>query len=490
MTITSDHLALLRRVIASPNLGNEGVSITEIEAAFAKLQLDVSRRTLQRRLDTLLNSGEIEAFGGSRSVRYRLKSAVNRGLPTFATRPVVHHMVQQEPAKYDVTSAQKAAAQAIDGAPNPTPLSVAGLEVRDYVRGPITARKPVGYNRAFLDSYRPNRDYYLSATQRENLNHLGRTASDTQPAGTYARDIFDRLLVDLSWASSRLEGNTYSRLDTQRLVEFGQAADGKDVKETLMVLNHKAAIEMLIENAADISFNRFTLLNLHAALSDNLVPDQLDVGRLRTRSVGITGTVFIPLDMPQQLNECFDLILQKAEQIADPFEQAFFSMVHLPYLQPFIDVNKRVSRLAANIPLIRENLCPLSFVDVPNQSYLDGILGVYELNRVELLRDVFMWAYERSCQRYMAIKQSIGDPDAFRMKYREAIQHVVRTVVQTQLRGTAEEIIAVAANRVAAADAEPFVEAVTVDLNYLYEGNVVRYRLRKSEWEAWGFKRG
>lgn len=84
--------------------------------------------------------------------------------------------------------------------------------------------------------------------------------------------------------------------------------------------------------------------------------------------------------------------------------QAFFLMVHLPYLQPFEDVNKRTSRLAANIPLIHHNLCPLSFIDVPQSAYVDAMIGVYELNRIELLRDVFVWAYERSCQQYVAVQ--------------------------------------------------------------------------------------
>jgi len=97
----------------------------------------------------------------------------------------------------------------------------------------------------------------------------------------------------------------------------------------------------------------------------------------------------------------------------------------MPYLQPFEDVNKRVSRLSANISLIRRNLCPLSFVDVPDRAYIDGILGVYELNRIELLRDVFVWAYERSCARYSAVRQSLGEPDPFRLRYRKKIYEFV-----------------------------------------------------------------
>lgn len=111
-------------------------------------------------------------------------------------------------------------------------------------------------------------------------------------------------------------------------------------------------------------------------------------------------------------------MLDTTAAIENPFEQAFFSMVHLPYLQPFEDVNKRVSRLAANIPLIQRNLCPLSFVDVPQPIYISAMLGIYELNRVELLRDVFVWAYQRSCARYSAVRQSLGEPEPFRSQYR------------------------------------------------------------------------
>lgn len=93
-------------------------------------------------------------------------------------------------------------------------------------------------------------------------------------------------------------------------------------------------------------------------------------------------------------------------------------MIHLPYLQPFEDVNKRVSRLAASIPLIRQNLSPISFVDVPARDYIDGLLGVYELNQIDLLRDVFVWAYERSSAQYAVVKQSLGEPDPFRLRYR------------------------------------------------------------------------
>jgi hypothetical protein len=164
-------------------------------------------------------------------------------------------------------------------------------------------------------------------------------------------------------------------------------------------------------------------------------------------------------------------------------------MVHLPYLQAFEDVNKRVSRLAANIPLLQHNLCPLSFVDVPTQAYIEGLLGVYELQRTELLRDVFIWAYERSCQRYLAIRQTLGEPDAFRLQHRDAIQQTVQGIVRGNLRGTPDEIAQLAAGLVSPTAVQSLVEAVTVDLAHLYEGNVARYRLKLSELNKWMHKR-
>src|ERR1700733_6181430 len=122
-----------------------------------------------------------------------------------------------------------------------------------------------------------------------------------------------------------------------------------------MILNHKIAIEMVVEGGDDIGINRFTLLNLHAALSENLMADSEASGRLRLRPVEIGKSVYTPLAVPQIVEELLDLIIRKAAAINDPFERAFFLMVHVPYLQPFEDVNKRVSRLAANIPLIKND---------------------------------------------------------------------------------------------------------------------------------------
>ena len=152
------------------------------------------------------------------------------------------------------------------------PISSAAEVIKRAVREPVQRRRPVGYERTFLDGYRPNGTFYLPAETRHRLFESGRSPDGEQlAAGTYVRQIFSRLMIDLSWNSSRPEGNTYSLLETERLLELGESAEGKDAKEAQMILNHKAAIELLAEQAPEMGFNRYTILNLHALLSDNLL---------------------------------------------------------------------------------------------------------------------------------------------------------------------------------------------------------------------------
>ena len=434
----------------------DGASAQHILRQLSKL---IPLRTLQYRLNALVAQNRVVMEGRGRWARYRLPAS---------------------------TPSQAAAGE--DGGDEPVvPLSEAGRSVRGEVRRPLAARTPVGYRRSFLDGYRPNVSAYLTEQDRAHLAAVGHPGMAEQPAGTYAKRVLGRLLIDLSWNSSRLEGNTYSLLDTRRLIELGEEAEGRAHAEAQMILNHKDAIEFLVGAADEIGFNRYTVLNLHALLANNLLADPGAAGRLRYIAVGIEGSVFHPLEMPQLIGEGFDQLLATAAAIADPFEQAFFVMVQLPYLQPFDDVNKRVSRLAANIPLIQRNLAPLSFTDVPRQAYTEAVLGVYELNRVELLRDVFVWAYERSAARYKAIRQSLGEPDPFRLRYREQLREIVAELIRSRLgrKRAAAHLIEWAAQRIAPEDQPRFVDVVEAELAGLHDGNFARYQVRPSEFAAW-----
>ena len=505
----------------------EGASFGDIGRG---LGASLPRRTLQRRLARLVEDGRLGREGRGRGSRYRVPghegSAVRPsadartaegyarlplpppGAPpgSSADTPAVRERTRTAegyarlpllppgapPGSSADTSAVRERTRTAEGyarraGEDDVPVSPEGEAVRRAVRAPIRERRPVGYDRTFLDRYRPNETFYLPRGTRRHLLEMGRSPGGQRPAGTYARAIHHRLLIDLSWNSSRLEGNTYSLLETERLFELGEAGEGKDTRETQMILNHKAAIDLLVEEAGHVGFNHYTILNLHALLADNLLADPRACGRLRSIGVAIGGTPYHPPEIPQLIEECFRQILDTAAAIEDPFEQAFFALVQLPYLQPFEDVNKRVSRLAANLPLIRDNLCPLSFVDVPERAYVDGVLGVYELNRVELLRDVFCWAYERSCARYSAVRRSLGEPDPFRLRHREIIAESVRTVVTK----TMDREAAVAFFRRRALDAMPpagrarFVEVVETEIMSLHEGNIARFRLTPREFDAW-----
>ncbi|SDU07489.1 Fic family protein [Desulfobacula phenolica] len=456
----AEELDLIERVILNHP---EGIGISLLESVLANhLSQALTRRTLQRRLSRLLADKRIITKGKGIALVYKPSPGVSLASVQVAVEPSIR-----------------------DGLEEYVPVSPEGAIIRDLVQQPLMRRKPVGYHRSFLEDYEPGVTFYLSETLRTQFHEMGRTPTGGHPAGTYAREILNRLLIDLSWASSLLEGNTYNRLDTLNLIEFGQAAEGKDIRETQMILNHKAAIEMLIESADQIGFNPFTFLNLHAILSDNLLPNEDACGRLRRRPVSISGSVFHPLAMPQVLEECFYLVLLKASAISDPFEQAFFIMVQLPYLQPFEDVNKRVSRLGANIPLIRHNLCPLSFVDVPEQAYTEGTLAVYEFNQIDLLRDVFVWAYERSCQRYLAITQTMAEPDPLRIRYREALILTVRKIVLECRVPSINNIEQIVDDKVSENDREAFGKIVHDSLQRMHEGSVARYRLKLSQFQLW-----
>ena len=434
---------------------HDGWRIGEIEKALAGQGLSFNRRTLQRRLARLEKAGRILIARAGRATIY---------LPIVTTEK---------------------STEANDG----IFLSIAAQEIQNQISRPLSARQPVNYQRKFIDSYQPNVTWYLPAATRNHLKDIGRRIGIDYAAGTYIRQILDRLLIDLSWASSRLEGNTYSLLETERLIAFGEAAPGKTPFETQMVLNHKAAIEFLVDAVDEIGFDRRTILNLHALLSDNLLGNPSASGRLRAIPVGIGKSVYEPLAVPQLIDEIFSQILDTVVDISDPFEQAFFVTLHLPYLQPFEDVNKRVSRLAANIPLIHHNLCPLSFMDVPDDLYINGLLGVYELNRIELMRDVFVWTYERSCNRYQVIRHTLGEPDPFRLRYRKALIDCVGEAIRQVGRGNAidteEVLLHLAKDMVPENDRAQFLKITKEEIAALHEGNFARYRLRPAEYNDW-----
>jgi DNA-binding transcriptional ArsR family regulator len=436
-----------------------GMTISSLEKALNNTpEFSLNRRTLLRRLVVLKESGQIITSGSGNNVRY---------------------LVSETNPASEINQSYR--------------LSQEAEKILAYIHQPVLKRKPVGYNPDFMDAYEPGETFYLPEALREQLKTMGKSNFQKQAhprqekiGGTYVRNIYHRFLVDLSWASSHLEGNTYTRLETQNLIEFGQVAVGRDLTETQMILNHKAAIEMMVENADRLKIDVYTVFTLHANLSYNLLPNPFDSGRLRQGPVEISGTTYMPMAIPDQIQLAFHKMLKKVSEIMDPYEQSFFIMVHLPYLQPFIDVNKRVSRLASNIPFIQHDLCPLSFIDVDEKAYMDGLIAIYELNRIEVLREVYVWAYERSCQRYVGIVQSMIEPDPLRMNYRHLISSVVKAVVERMEKPTSESVDRILNEHIHQPhDHNTLKEMILEEFTYLHEGNIGRYGLMPSQYYKW-----
>lgn len=265
---------------------------------------DIARRSAQRQVAKLVENGQVVARGDGRGRRY-----------------------------FGTDTPKKTGTQTNDGDVFPVfpvfiPVSADNQDILSYINQPLEARKPVGCQRDFLDSYQPNKTWYLSESLRRQLHKMGKTTNSQEPAGTYSRAILNRLLIDLSWASSHLEGNTYSRLDTRELIEHGKSAQGKATIEIQMILNHKSAIELLVETIDSAKFNRYTLMNIHSALSENLLPNPADKGRIRQHAIDIDQSVYRPLSVPAHIDDALKLLLNKTSQIGDAFEQSFFVIVH------------------------------------------------------------------------------------------------------------------------------------------------------------------
>ncbi len=421
------------------------------------------RKAIRRVLNSLIKSGLLEAKGAARARTY-VKTAKN--------------------LKTQIPSSLANAVDVFKG----IPLSQESEILLVHVSKPLQARAPVGYIQDFLRSYEPNQTYYLSGPQRIELLNVGRVENEIRPAGTYARNILNRLLIDLSWNSSRLEGNTYSLLETKRLIELGENAAGKDAFEAQMILNHKDAIEYVVELAGVVEVGSHEVCSIHALLSENLLGDPSASGRVREIAVGIGGTTYMPLENPHILNECFKVFIQKLNLIRDPFEQSFFSLVHLSYIQAFEDVNKRTARLFANIPLIKKNLKPLTFTDVEQDAYVKSLLGIYEKNDVSLLRDLYIWAYKRSSQRYSAIQQAMGESNLLKLKYRTVISDIIRTIILEKVAG--QQVVSRLQNLIAAqslqeADANEIFKVIEMEILSLHDGNIARFRIRPTEFQEW-----
>ena len=314
-----------------------------------------------------------------------------------------------------------------------TRYRAAGREaVLRHLRTPVHRRPAVRYRSDFAGGYTPNESSYLTDADRTELSKAGTPIHDpvfVSHGIGYAERVLEELEVDMSWASSRLEGNTYDLLETDSLVRAARTADGKSFREAVMILNHRDAIRYVVENLAEIEIGWPDLRNIHALLADRLIRDPSLLGALRRMPVAIGKAAYGPLEDRHALRDELDAILSKAARIADPFEQSFFLLAHIPYLQPFADVNKRTSRIAALIPLLKADLAPMSFFAIDDRDYIRGLLGVYELNDVSLLREAFVNGYVATAGRYRHLRPETVKFDRTDVLYRRFTTRAVRRCI-------------------------------------------------------------
>ncbi len=279
--------------------------------------------------------------------------------------------------------------------------SLGGKEkIKNYLKKDFFSRPKVSYNPDFLRNYTPNVSSFLWKHLPELTAQLqGDLILTTYDYKTHLR-LIEMLLIDLSYASSKLEGNTYSYLDTEVLIKYGEEAQGKTAFETQMILNHKEVIKYIIDEKNAIWLNKKTFFELHILLGKWLLHDS-QLGVIRNNPVKIGASNYMPLESKVQLEIEFDLFLEKLSQIENPFEQSLFILVFVPYFQIFFDINKRVSRISCNIPLIQNWLPPLSLLQVSERDYIDAILWVYELCDVSLLAQIYTENYLLNLERYI-----------------------------------------------------------------------------------------
>ena len=436
--LPAEMLEYIRRIASRPDGPPTASVITE--------HLAVSRRTVNRTLARLVANGQIEKTGSGPTTGYRPISAPTSASSERRLLPV----------------ARSSEAQAL----------LAQLS------RPLGSRTPVSYERTFVDDYVPNESSLMPRVLADALYAAGR-AQGQQPAGTVARKVIEQLLIDLSWHSSRLEGNRMSLLDTQSLFELGRGdANNPDIT---MLLNHKEAIEFMVDAVPEQGITVPVVRNLHGLLMQGLLSEPLAAGAIRRRIVTIEGSVYQPTQVPVLLEQMIEEIVARARLIRNPIEGAFFLWVNLAYLQPFEDGNKRTSRLTCNLPLLLYNCAPLSFLNVEQPDYAYAMLGVYEQRSVALAVELFETAYRRSIEKYRAALGAFGNPDPIRARYREALRNAIRRVVSGGESGPE----AIAALGIEPVDRGAFTRLVTEELAHLAIYNCARYRLTTPAVERW-----
>lgn len=273
------------------------------------------------------------------------------------------------------------------------------VDIEDYYKKEIDERKikenfnpnliseTLGYANLFTE----NEFNILSDLQKTYINNLSQLSEFE-----YKKEL-ERLAIDLSWKSSQIEGNTYSLLETERLLKEKETASGKTKEEAIMLLNHKAAIDFIIENPDYlIPLSVSKIEDIHNILTKELAIDR----NIRKRRVGISGTNYRPLDNEFQIRESLLNMCNLVNSKINIFEKALLVLVLISYIQPFADGNKRTARIVSNAILMNNKYCPISFRTVDSVEYKKAMLLFYEQNNISVFKEIFINQFEFAVKTY------------------------------------------------------------------------------------------
>lgn len=313
-----------------------------------------SDATLKRLIAALVKNEDIVVEGKSRATRYRLSNRAHLLMPlnldTYFSQDVDERMVQTS-FNFDLIREQMPG------------VSLFSSEERVHLR---------------------------------NLQTIFRQHIAEMTPNEYNKEM-ERLGIDLSWKSSQIEGNTYSLLETERLLRESKTANGKTQEEATMLLNHKYALRFILDNPDYLQeLTVRHIEDIHSLLTKGLSVDK----GIRHRRVGITGTNYHPLDNEFQIREAMHDTCDLINSKEDVFEKALLALVLLSYIQAFSDGNKRTARITSNAVLIANGYCPLSFRSVDSIDYKKAMLIFYEQNNLYAFKQIFIEQFEFAVREY------------------------------------------------------------------------------------------
>lgn len=276
---------------------------------------------------------------------------------------------------------------------------IRNISVEEYFQKEIDERKIQDqFNHSLIKNVLSKASIFTEA----ELNHLTKLQNQYKEniskltESEYKKEL-ERLAIDLSWKSSQIEGNTYSLLETERLLKDKEAASGKTKDEATMLLNHKAALDFIIDHPTYVKrLSLSGIEDIHSLLANDLYIDR----NIRKRKVGISGTNYKPLDNEFQIKEALEDLCSLVNKEENVFAKALFVLILISYIQAFADGNKRTARIISNAILMNNNYCPISFRTVDSIDYKKALLIFYEQNNISAFKKIFIDQFEFAVKTY------------------------------------------------------------------------------------------